>query len=467
MPTTGPDRAFIPKLLQLKDFIENVSKSIYTLSVLAYYFPKLGPTLPEMLQAGAGMPFHANPTPRIAPAMTVHRKNYILDTNVLIENPNSIVSLKNGNDNNIFIPYHVLLELNSLKTNPRLRHIVAQVIDILLEHKDSITFIKNDSSQSRFTKELVDNFILEEIKSSNDIADPILVTNDRILRLQAQMEEIDSQEFKDSVPFESESQLFTGFTTNGDEPAPNSFSWQDGKPVMHCPGGDKLIGYKHSPWGIHPRNTYQNLALELMINPDIDLVTIQSEAGYGKTFLALATALYLTLEKRRFEKIYVVKPTIELGAKMGYLPGDISEKMEPYVKYILDLVLKLHALRPANKLFADPEVSAPRYNPKKFEILPLAYIRGMNIENAFVIIDECQNLSRSETRALLTRMGEGVKCACLGDTRQVDNPYLNESNNGLNWVVRKFKGSDNYAHMVLKGDKSRGPITDLVIKNGL
>jgi PhoH-like ATPase len=91
----------------------------------------------------------------------------------------------------------------------------------------------------------------------------------------------------------------------------------------------------------------------------------------------------------------------------------------------------------------------------------------MNIENAVVIVDETQNLSRNEVRALLTRMGEGVKCFCLGDTSQVDNPYLSESNNGLNWIVRKFKGFSNYAHIVLKGDRSRGPITDLVLKSKL
>jgi PhoH-like ATPase len=91
----------------------------------------------------------------------------------------------------------------------------------------------------------------------------------------------------------------------------------------------------------------------------------------------------------------------------------------------------------------------------------------MNIEKAIVIIDEMQNMSRMECRALLSRMGEGVKCICLGDINQVDNPYLSSENNGLNWVVSKFKGSKIYAHMVLKGDKSRGPITDLVIKYNL
>lgn len=399
--------------------------------------------------------------------MTQKRKNYVVDTNVLIENPNSILSLKNGSDNNIYIPYHVLIELNTLKTNPRLRHIVAKVIDVLLEHKDDIHFIRNDSSVSKFTEEIVDNFILKEITASSEIEDPILVTNDRILQLQASLAQISSEEFKDSKPFESESQQYTGFCDNGDAPMPNSFSWLEGKPVLNAPDGPRLVAYTHTPWSIKPRTVYQNLALELMNSPHVDLVSVQSEAGFGKTFLALATAFYQVLEKRNFQKIYMLKPTIELGAKMGYLPGAVEEKMEPYVRYILDLVLKLHSQRPANKLFVDPEAHAPKYNNKKMEILPLAFIRGMNIENAFVIVDECQNLSRNEVRSLLTRMGEGVKCVCLGDTRQVDNPYLNESNNGLNWIVRKFKGQPNYAHIVLKGDRSRGPITDLVLKTKL
>jgi PhoH-like ATPase len=218
---------------------------------------------------------------------------------------------------------------------------------------------------------------------------------------------------------------------------------------------------------VRPRSVYQNLAFELLLHEKIDLVSLQSEAGYGKTYLALAAALYQVLEVKRFSKIYVLKPLIEIGSKMGYLPGDVAEKMEPYVRYLFNLTSKLHAIRPANKIYQDPKEGAAKFDPSKFEILPLAFIRGMTIEDAIVIIDETQNLSRSEIRALLTRMGENVKCYCLGDTRQVDNPYLNESNNALNWIVRMMKGSPNYAHLVLKGHRSRGPICDAVLKAGL
>ena len=399
------------------------------------------------------------------------RKNFVLDTNVLIENPECIPNLRNGEENNIFIPYHVLIELNSLKNTTRLRHIVSRVVDALIAHKEHINFIHNDASTSSFTEEIVDNHILNEI-SYSAIENPILVTNDKILRLQAGLSDIACEEFKDSKPFKSESQSYTGFLEPHEETVPNAFRWHEGKPVFFpatvngtpAPQEGEAICYQQETWGIRPRNVYQNLALMLMQREGIDIVSIQSEAGYGKTFLALATALYLVLERKQYSKIFMVKPLVELGAKLGYLPGDVGEKMEPYMKYVHDLLLKLHGERPANRIFINPNDDIVRYNPKRFEILPLNYIRGMNIEDAIVIVDETQNLSRAEVRALLTRMGENVKCFCLGDTRQVDTPYLNEENNGLNWIVRKFKGYNNYAHLVLKGDRSRGPITDLALK---
>jgi PhoH-like ATPase len=394
------------------------------------------------------------------------RKNYVLDTNVLIENPNCILSLKNGDDNAIHIPYHVLMELEHLKNTPKLRHIVSKVIQLLLDNKDSIHFINSTGAASPYT-EIVDNFILGEIQAATDIENPILVTNDRILRLQADLRGIKSEELRDSKPFESESQLFTGFVDEAEAPVPNSFFWREGRPVMRGPAGEKIISYSNEIWNVKPRTAYQNLAFELMLAEHVDLVSIQSEAGFGKTHLALASALYLVLEKKSFDKIFILKPTIEIGAKLGFLPGDIKEKLEPYMKYVFDLLQKLHKSRSANKIFVNPNDDIPRYNHKKFEVLPLAYVRGMNIENAFVIIDETQNLSRAEVRSVLTRMGEGVKCVCLGDTSQVDNPYLNDSNNGLNWIVRKFKGLPNFAHIVLKGDKSRGPITDMALKTKL
>jgi PhoH-like ATPase len=395
-----------------------------------------------------------------------HPKNYVIDTNVLLEDPQALIKLRNGNENRIFIPFHVLLELNKVKKDPKLRHIVARVVDCLTENPDAFQVLDPAVVADPFANR-VDKFILDEIAGSG-VAEPILVTNDRIFQLQARLRGIRSEVYKESVPFKSEAEYFTGFVSRREEAVANCFMWNEqGKPVFFGPSGEKVIDYTHKVWKLAPRSVFQNLAVELMTHPEIPIVSVQSEAGYGKSTLALACALTLALERKAYEKIFVIKPMIEIGQKLGYLPGKLEEKMEPYTRTIADLVAKLHRLRPANRIFADAEATPPQFNPRVFEILPLNYIRGMNIENAVVIIDEMQNMSRAECRALLSRMGEGVKCICLGDIRQVDNPYLSPENNGLNWVVKKFKGSRLYAHLVLKGEKSRGPITDLVIATGL
>jgi PhoH-like ATPase len=393
------------------------------------------------------------------------QKHYVIDTNVLLEDPNALSKLRNGNENKIYIPYHVLLELNKFKKSPKLAHIVTRVIQYLNDHPGQYKIL-NASGVANSYANLVDNFILKEIQNSG-LKKPILVTNDKIFQLQAGLQGIKSEIYKESVPFKSEAEYYTGFVSAKETVVPNAFIWSEqGKPIFAGVRGEKLIDYQHKIWNVTPRTIYQNLALELMTNPDIDILSVQSDAGYGKSFLALAAALYLVLQKKRHEKIYLIKPMIEIGQKLGYLPGKIEEKIEPYTRYISDLMIKLHQLRTAKKVFIDAETYPPKFNSRFFEILPLAFIRGMNIENSVVIIDEMQNISRSECRALLSRMSEGVKCICLGDIHQVDNCYLNQENNGLNWVVKKFKGSKIYAHLVLKGEKSRGPITDLVISSG-
>ncbi|ACV68198.1 PhoH family protein [Desulfohalobium retbaense] len=391
-------------------------------------------------------------------------KNYVLDTNVLLENPKSIRAFRNGTENTIILPYTVLEELDKLKRDQRLAHLVSQAVgeieaDVNL---DILPPFRTGAAGSG------DDSILQEIRHSN-IVDPILVTNDRILQIKARMYGIHCESYRDSLPFQSESQAYTGFVGAGVEPIFNSFRWEEGFPVFYGHNGQKRVDYQHQAWGVRPRSVYQNLALELFLHPQIPLISVQSEAGYGKTYLALASALDLVLKTKDnpYRKIYLSKPLIEIGSKMGFLPGDVEEKMAPYIRYIHDLLAKLHELRPANRIFTEQNKEALELNPKRFEILPLTYIRGMNLEGAVVIVDEMQNLSRTEARSLLTRMGEGVKCFCLGDTRQVDNPYLNESNNGLNWLVKKCKGMRGYAHIVLKGEHSRGPVTDMVLQSGL
>ena len=383
------------------------------------------------------------------------KKNYIVDTNILLHNPDSIDILINGEENDIYIPYNVIVELDKLKKDNKLSHIIPEIINKLNSNNKNIHILDCDDINN------TDDKILKEVVKSN-IKDSIFVTNDRILRLKASIKNIKNQEFDKSKAFQSESEKYTGFIDDGENFIPNCFYWKEGKVYFNSSNGEKIIDYENTIWKIKPRTIYQNLAFELMINSDIDLISVQSEAGFGKTLLALSSAIYLVFEKKLFEKIYFFKSNVEIGEKLGFLPGDIDEKFGPYIKYVNILLTKLNKLRPI-KMYLENGL----LDKDKIEFLPLNYIRGMNIENAVVIVDEFQNITKTESKILLSRMGENVKCFCLGDTNQVDNIYLNEGNNGLNWLVKCMKGYSNYAHIVLKGNKSRGPIADMVRNSNL
>ena len=393
------------------------------------------------------------------------KKNYVLDTNVLLENENCIEILRNGEENNIFIPSTVLEELDKLKRNKKKRHQVQRAVEALNENANNITVISNGIKH-----ESPDNFILREILANEDkVCEPIFVTNDNLLRFKSQQQGIASEEFKNSNPFTSESQKYTGFidVECGEMLEKNCFYWKDGKLHFNDRYGNEIKVEDREIWKVTPRNQYQKAAMELIINDDIDLVTIQSEAGFGKTYLTLASMFYQVFEKKKFKKIFIFKANIEIGNELGFLPGDVNEKMYPYFRPIQDLMEKLHELRSANSAWEDHQAIKLELNRRRVEMLPINFLRGMNIDDAIVLIDEVQNLSRDELRTVLSRMGENVKVICTGDVRQIDNIHLNQDNNGLNWMVRLFRGQDNYGHVVLGGNRSRGPIADLVRESGL
>lgn len=396
-------------------------------------------------------------------------KNYVIDTNVLLDNPDAISILRNGTENNIYIPKHVLFELDKLKKEPKLKPQVRRAVKKIIEEEEHIFFIDNDESVSRFT-ETTDIKILREIQreiKNSNIESPIFITNDKILSLLSKNLGIVTEEFKSSNPYTSESQLYTGFSDSSSEII-NSFYWSEtGKPVFNGFREKQTITETFDIWGIRPKNIYQNLAFFLLLNPDLHLVTIQSDAGHGKTLLSLAAAFDLVFQKKLYKKIYIVKSATELGEKLGFRPGDMDEKFAPVVRPVINLVEKLNDIRPVSKIFSrESTESKIVFNKRRFEILPLNFIQGMNIEDSIIIIDEAQNLTRMEMRTILTRCCDNVKVFAIGDTNQVIPSYLNKSNNGINWVTKKFKGQRNYGHIVLKGSKSRGPITDMVLKTG-
>lgn len=388
------------------------------------------------------------------------KKNYVLDTNVLLENEKCIEILRNGEENKIFIPATVLEELDKLKRDKRKRHQVLRAIEALKENKEHIKIIYNGVKH-----ESPDNNILKEIQANEGEMDsPIFVTNDNLLQFKSEKLGITSEPFKFSNPFQSESQKYTGFVNvdEGETLEKNCFYWKEGKlQFNNCYGEERSVEEKEI-WKVSPRTPYQRAAMELILDDTIDLVTIQSEAGFGKTFLALASMFQQVFEKKKYRKIFIFKANIEIGNDLGFLPGDVKDKMYPYFRPIQDLMEKLHELRNVNRIWEDSTDNHLDLNTKVVEMLPINFLRGMNVENAIVLIDEVQNLSRDELRTVLSRMGENVKVICTGDVRQIDNIHLNQDNNGLNWMVRLFKGQNNYGHIVLGGNRSRGPIADMV-----
>lgn len=387
------------------------------------------------------------------------KKSYCVDASVLLDNPLAVKILYNGLENDIYLPAQIFSDLDNLKKNPRLSHIVKDIIDNLYEFRDHIIIIPNYNLKNN----ILDDFETYYNKNKEKIAHPfIFVTNNKLLQLNAHLRKLTSEDFKESNPYESESQSFTGFiNSEEDELIENSFYWKDGKLHYFSNNTHKLVDYENSIWKLKPRTPYQNAAMELLLNPNLDITTIQSCAGFGKTYLALAAALHWTIEKKQFNKIYVFKHTVDVGdEKLGFLPGDMMDKTGPYFRAIHELIKKLHSHRIANKLFSD--LQTLELNSHVIEYLPINFIRGMNIDNGFVIIDEGQNFARQEMKVILSRMGEGSRVILLGDVEQIDSPYLNQFNNGLNWCVKAFKGLPNYGHIVLKGKYSRGKIADMV-----
>jgi PhoH-like ATPase len=206
-------------------------------------------------------------------------------------------------------------------------------------------------------------------------------------------------------------------------------------------------------WGIAPRNPQQSLALEIMLDPALSIVTLMGKAGTGKTLLALAVGLQMMMEESTYTKMLVSRPIFPMGKDIGYLPGTAQEKLEPWMQPIFDN-LELLIGSPISK----------RHPAKGYEALidqgliniePLTYIRGRSIPNQFMIVDEAQNLTPHEIKTIITRVGEGTKIILTGDPYQIDNPYVDSISNGLSHVVERFKSEPLAAHVTLeRGERS-------------
>ncbi len=236
----------------------------------------------------------------------------------------------------------------------------------------------------------------------------------------------------------------------------NSFMAQvkkiEGKTATLCVVRDYMQG-KHTVWGISARNREQCFALDLLMNPDIDFVTLLGQAGTGKTLITLAAALTQTLDMRRFSEIIFTRATVSVGEEIGFLPGTEEEKMLPWMGALED------NLEVLNNIDAGSDWSRHAANDlirSRIKVKSMSFMRGRTFLNKFVIIDEAQNLSPKQMKTLITRAGPGTKIVCLGNIAQIDTPYLTEGSSGLTYVVDRFKGWEHAGHVTLqRGERSR------------
>lgn len=220
-------------------------------------------------------------------------------------------------------------------------------------------------------------------------------------------------------------------------------------------GDDIVLVKDHSPWGLKLRGKEQLFAADLLMDTEIPLVSIIGKAGGGKSLVALSCGLELVLNQRKYDRLMIYRPMqVMPGQDIGYLPGDIKEKLEPHFLAITDSM---------QVLFGDKSRKKDGWKDQLYQYIdngiiqqePLTYIRGRSITNAFILIDEIQNLSQDDLKTILTRAGEGTKIVVSGDIEQIDSPHLDASNNGLTYVVDKFKNYDLAGHVtLLKGERS-------------
>jgi PhoH-like ATPase len=427
------------------------------------------------------------------------KKIYVLDTNVLLYDPQALFRFE---DNDLVIPITVIEEIDRFKkdqseTGRNARHI-SRLLDgfrklaplsqgVPLEGGGILRVeIYAEAAMKGLPPELRadrgDNRILAvAVQLRQTCSCPvILVTKDTNLRIKADAVGLTAEDYEsDKVSIED---LYSGtaevtvakeevdrFYGQGFVPLtgdfrPNQFVTliEDGNPSHTAIGRyqsslQRLVPLIRPPkegvWGIHPRNREQQFTFDLLLNEDVLLVTLVGKAGTGKTLLAIAVGLLKAADEGAYSRLLVSRPVFPLGRDLGFLPGDLEEKLAPWMQPIFDNV---------ELLLGNVEERGKRKRGYRelvdmgiLEIEALTYIRGRSIPKQYMIVDEAQNLTPHEIKTIVTRAGEGTKIVLTGDPYQIDNPYVDSSSNGLTYLVEKFKDQEIAGHVTLtKGERS-------------
>ena len=428
-------------------------------------------------------------------------KNYILDTNVLLHDPNSILSFK---ENYVLIPIEVIEEIDHFKRESselgQNARAVSRMLDgfrnggslsegVALSNGGRLRIIFNQTKTKLRNGQTaiagstsVDSRIIAlalSVQRSTPKLPTILVTKDINLRIKADALDLPAEDYEsDRINI---SELYTGvfdltvpaakiaaFRNTGElELAgpktyfPNEYCTliEEGSAKRTALAkvdatGKKLIpiiDIREGIWGIKPRNREQCFAFDALLDDKVKLVTLMGKAGTGKTLMAMAAGLKRTVHDREFRRVVVARPTVALGREIGFLPGTLEEKLGPWMQPIHDALEMLSDLNMGH----EHRRSADLMRSGIIVVEALSYIRGRSIASQFMVIDESQNLTPLEVKTIVTRVGHGTKIVFTGDPYQIDNPYVDGSSNGFNYIISKFRAQPLAAHIELqKGERS-------------
>lgn len=424
-------------------------------------------------------------------------KNYILDTNVLLHDPNSLLNFK---DNQVLIPIEVIEEIDRFKREStelgQNARAVSRALDglrsqgrlsegVALSNGGRLRIIfynQNDNGHVTVGGDTVDSRILalaHSIQKARPRVPTILITKDINLRIKADALGLQAQDYETDRVFITD--LYTGMfemavspekmaayrangelTLNGRGPyCPNEYCTvteeTNSKRTALCkvdPAGAKLIPIldsREGVWGIKPRNREQHFAFDALLDHRVKLVTLMGKAGTGKTLIAMAAGLKRTVLDREFRRLVVARPTVSMGREIGFLPGTLEEKLSPWMQPIHDALELLSDMNMGH----EHRRSMDLLRSGNIVVEALSYIRGRSIASQFMVIDEAQNLTPLEVKTIITRVGHGTKIVFTGDPYQIDNPYVDSSSNGFNYIVSRFRNEAIAAHIELqKGERS-------------
>jgi PhoH-like ATPase len=454
-------------------------------------------------------------------------KNFVLDTNVLLHDP---TALQRFQDNRVVIPIIVIEELDHFKKDlnmlGRNARTTSKILDRMRE-KGSLSegvplenggMLKvgfagdrggNLPAELRGSKQ--DNLILAvalDLREREPDVPVVVVSKDTNLRIKADALGLNAEDYetgrvdieelyKGYRETETTKEWIDGFFSRGEAPVepawgdlyPNEFvlfreaGGQASALARHdaARGAVKVIPpFKDDLWGIRPKNKEQHFALEVLLDDSVKLVTLAGKAGTGKTLLAIAAGLRKTADEEIYQRLLVSRPVLPMGKDLGFLPGDVEEKLKPWMQPIFDNVEYLFGTsrkrqrggpRGADRRGGGDMGEGMRgfdgtrgyqelMNMGILEIEPLTYIRGRSIPNQYIIVDEAQNLTPHEVKTILTRAGENTKVVLTGDPYQIDNPFVDSASNGLSYTVERMKAEVMAGHVLLvKGERS--PLAEL------